>query len=90
MIDHTRFPSSNCPACGAEHDAATGVVEGTRPKPGDLTLCFDCWALSVFTDANGSRSLWPSHKPVPPDVQELQRKILARLSWERQIQKGRS
>jgi len=48
-ITSTRLPSSACPVCGTLLDAATGKT-GTRPKPGDLTLCIKCGEILIFED----------------------------------------
>ncbi len=46
MIDHDG-EASPCPYCGALQDGAAGGLE--PPAPGDLSVCCECSALSVFT-----------------------------------------
>ena len=34
-----KVPGAHCPNCGKWVDGATGVSEGARPKPGDISIC---------------------------------------------------
>ena len=45
----TRMPPQACPRCGKMLDANDGEA-GHEPKPGALTVCASCAALSVFSD----------------------------------------
>ncbi len=46
------LPSSFCPSCGQNLDAATAVdpLDKARPKPGDYSVCLDCTSFLRFTD----------------------------------------
>jgi len=52
----TRLKPTKCPACGYEIDGATGVEKGTTPRPGDISLCVYCGAISIYTRGMGIRS----------------------------------
>lgn len=40
-----------CPCCGRTHDAATNALDNHKlPIPGDITVCIDCAAISIFDD----------------------------------------
>lgn len=44
-------PQSACPNCNRLMDRATGVSDQNAvPKPGDLTLCISCAAISRYGD----------------------------------------
>ena len=50
-LHEARVPPSTCPSCGYEVDAASGVFEPTaEPRPGDVSICLECGAASVFAD----------------------------------------
>jgi hypothetical protein len=36
-----------CPTCGYQHRAAPNVA-GFKPKPGDITICFNCAEVLEF------------------------------------------
>lgn len=39
-----------CPHCGAENDAFTPVTDpDSYPEEGDVSLCFSCAELAIFT-----------------------------------------
>lgn len=41
--------SKACPSCGSGNTEHTSVTQpGTRPKPGDWTICFYCAAVCEF------------------------------------------
>lgn len=44
-----------CPNCDKHLDRSTGAGHGQAPKPGDLSICYYCAVLSVFTDELGLR-----------------------------------
>lgn len=48
LLVTTRLKPGWCPVCRYEMDAATGVFEAVRPKPGDVTVCINCAALLQF------------------------------------------
>ena len=39
-----------CPSCGHKINAATGLIEDSLPKKGDLSLCFYCGEILTFTE----------------------------------------
>lgn len=43
-------PEACCPKCGRHNDRAT-VLEGepVKPSSGDISICFGCSAVSMFT-----------------------------------------
>lgn len=43
-----KLPPSACPACGSRHDAATDPSGHAAPKPGDVSVCIDCFQLAFF------------------------------------------
>ena len=46
-----KAPEANCPRCGYRFQANTAVGEENHdPTPGDLSVCFHCGFVSVFTD----------------------------------------
>lgn len=46
-----RTQASSCPSCAALLDAATGVGHEGGPKPGDLSICFNCGELNLFDES---------------------------------------
>jgi glutaredoxin len=50
MMTTTTTLYATCPHCHAQHDAATALKNGRKPKPGDLTFCFDCGEWSALDD----------------------------------------
>ena len=42
----------DCPHCGRirEVHTGTGDAQGTVPKPGDVSVCFNCLGTSVFDE----------------------------------------
>jgi hypothetical protein len=44
-------PVSWCPACGHKFDRASNATGQDGPEPGDITLCFGCGVLLVFSEA---------------------------------------
>ena len=47
-----RRPSTACPYCSKENDAATpaGTDAEAVPGPGDVSVCFYCGGIAVFTE----------------------------------------
>jgi hypothetical protein len=43
-----------CPHCGVLIDAHSGAP-GTKPKAGDVSICFHCFEISIFMDQPGAR-----------------------------------
>ena len=56
----TAIPPSTCPTCGDIHDAAVEVAGRGRPRPGDLTVCFGCGTILVFTEKLAERRAEPN------------------------------
>lgn len=56
---------SQCPHCGALHDAASDMGTGRGPKAGDCSICIECGGLSTF-EVDGSR-----RKPTPAEYDEF-------------------
>jgi len=42
--------ASACLACHRLLDAATSIEDNDRPKPGDVTVCWDCGHIMFFAD----------------------------------------
>lgn len=56
----TRVPDSLCPHCGWATSAATAFSgKHDEPSPGDLSLCLNCGAPSLFTETLHLRKLTP-------------------------------
>jgi hypothetical protein len=47
-ITTTATLASCCPACGRKIDAATGILNGASPAPGDLSVCWSCGEIMRF------------------------------------------
>lgn len=49
LTDHDMAPCL-CPACGYASDVASNLPGGghAEPRPGDLSICLNCAALSAF------------------------------------------
>ncbi len=44
-------PSSPCPNCGKVLDKATSAnLDGHKPRPGDVSVCWKCKAILVFNN----------------------------------------
>lgn len=77
--------TSTCPHCGAEHDCATCPKdESAKPKPGSISVCFDCGLAAVWDDGMSLRKFTPLERlQLPPDVsfqlQRIQRAVERRL-----------
>lgn len=49
----TRLPPVLCPHCGYlmdNHTKALGSKELTKPRPGDIGICFECMSPLVFDE----------------------------------------
>ena len=44
----TRTQPAACLDCGKVLDSATGLGHKSRPKPGDISICFDCGHLQAY------------------------------------------
>jgi hypothetical protein len=65
--------ATECPCCGAIHDAATGLKgEAEVPKPGDLSVCISCGAVCEY-DQNMERELVPEERLAGADMVEARR-----------------
>lgn len=66
---------SECPCCKHKINAATDVYnEGRVPEAGDLTLCFNCGELLIFTDGQGGL-----RKSEPDDTKDLDPETIGML-----------
>jgi hypothetical protein len=64
-----------CPACGRRHDCQKMVsVPRSRPRPGDISVCIDCGALSVLSPTMELRRL--------TDVERFERLLANPTQWE--------
>lgn len=39
-----------CPNCGATLNANTGCTDGTKPEPGDISICLYCQSINIFSE----------------------------------------
>ena len=46
----TRVAACSCPYCGSKLDAASGLDEAAKPKPGCLSVCIECAEICVFNE----------------------------------------
>jgi hypothetical protein len=46
----THVPESRCLHCGHKLDAATGVGHHDAPEPGNLSLCINCGAVTIYAE----------------------------------------
>lgn len=54
-----------CPHCGRINEAHDGPTRDATPKPGDVSLCWGCGGVGIFTET-GVR------KPTPDEAAELE------------------
>lgn len=66
----SRVPGNVCPACKHPMDAATSTDRPAKPKPDDVSVCFECGQVLLFNEDLTSRI--PSQK----EMIELQRSHL--------------
>ncbi len=50
----------NCPICNHPIDAHTSITGECRPVPGDVSICFYCGNIFVFSEALELRDPTPS------------------------------
>ena len=48
--DGKRLPVRICKSCGNLNDAATPIESYERPTSGDVSVCFKCGHITMFTD----------------------------------------
>lgn len=80
----TRIPAVNCLVCGCEICAATGLNPDIKPKPGSLSVCVDCGAVSAFADDLSLRPLTDSEAAqieASPSTMEFLRKAVRVLNF---------
>ncbi len=85
MSQHRLAADNRCPACAATLDGATGA-EGTRPEPGNLSICAYCQALLEFDETLHVRMIRPETLDMlnaNPELMAVLRRIQAGLA-ERQ------
>jgi len=44
----TRVPLQYCPECKTQLEAATSLIDGQTPEPGDPTVCIVCTAILIY------------------------------------------
>lgn len=77
--EHTR--PLHCPYCRRVHELSNGAP-GTRPKPGDVSLCWGCGEVGIFTD-DGIRRPTPEERAeilTDPQVKTARAAILVAVS----------
>lgn len=62
----TRLAPVSCPTCGKNLDAATHPTEDVSPSPGDVTICYGCQDILIFTDELGLRNVTEEDIPDLP------------------------
>jgi len=63
MNESIRLPEgSRCPSCGYLLDAATPLKAGTKPAPGDISLCAMCGVWLVYDEKLRSRRATPAEE----------------------------
>jgi len=65
-----RIPSQTCPCCDKPISAVTNVRDGSRAKPGDITICAYCQGVCILTEAMTQR------EATDADLRELDRETL--------------
>ena len=76
--DTTRIEATPCPTCGKLLDAATPATDpGTRPSPGDISVCIYCGGLGMYIAGSpvGVRALTPQERDEvitqSPDIRRI-------------------
>lgn len=47
---HHRTTGVDCPKCGRENDRSTGLECARKPEPGDVSVCFGCYYVGIYSD----------------------------------------
>lgn len=67
-----KLPGQICPSCKAYLNAATACLKEGRPRPNDLSICYQCGALLKFTELMILRELKPHEvEELPDDIRSL-------------------
>ena len=67
MIHHSL--DSKCPHCGYVMDRTTGLMGPEAPKPGDYSICFQCYDWSTYQDDLSLRTITAEEiADMPEDV----------------------
>jgi hypothetical protein len=76
-----RAPECKCLECGKLIDAATGLNQSHRPKPGDYAVCLGCGHVAAYTDGLTLRQLTADERDYVASDQKIARlrAALARL-----------
>lgn len=61
------IPSQCCPYCGYKVDRCASVGSTAQPKPGDVSLCFQCMEVAFFDDSLQLR------RPLQVELENLKR-----------------
>lgn len=86
MSGALRLKPSLCISCGKTLDAASCLEDGSRPKPGDITVCFYCGQVMAFDNDLGLRHLTePESKEVENDERINHAVKLIRLALKNRI-----
>lgn len=48
--------NTKCPHCGRVNELHSGPEPGSIPKPGDVSLCWECGEVAFYTKDGGLRS----------------------------------
>lgn len=83
--DWSSLVAAICPHCGYQTDSAAAVSGGptnVQPKPGDLSICFRCRGLAVFT-ATGLR--FPTEQESADAAPSLTRYRMAMNRVDREV-----
>lgn len=66
-----RIVESACPKCAVKLDAVTPLHHRNAPKPGDLTVCFQCATVLRFDESLHALALGAGEfKRIPRDVRQ--------------------
>lgn len=90
-MTETRLFPTLCPHCGHLLDAATGLEAGTKPSPGDFSICLSCIEPLRFNDdlrpvafAPGEYEALAQTHPAEHAELERGRRVMRRISTARQ------
>ncbi|HUL81650.1 MAG TPA: hypothetical protein VL131_05885 [Gammaproteobacteria bacterium] len=71
----TRHKPTSCPECGYTLDSASSPA-GFKPKPGDLAICIECYAVSQYGDELALHA-FDTALLSPADAAEIRRHVEA-------------
>lgn len=87
-VQSVRLPGTpTCPGCGEVVDGASYKGPAPDPRPGDLSVCLHCAAVSVITDAGTFR---PITDPERAQLQAVEPAVWRQLqAWVAGIERQR-